>query len=69
MRRGYREVLEKSGIRVLDVYRSRDRDAVRFLYRGRVYLAELRGFYDSVKPEELLNALLARVEERQPAQR
>ncbi len=69
MRRGYREELEKVGIKVLDVYRRKDRDTVRFLYRGRVYLAELKGFYDAMKPGELIGALLAHVEGRKPVQR
>ncbi|MCS7099279.1 MAG: hypothetical protein RMH84_01835 [Sulfolobales archaeon] len=64
MRSEYRRVLEKSGIRVLDVYRRKDRDSVRFLYRGKVHVVDLKGFYDSVKPEELLNVLLSQVEGR-----
>ncbi|MEM2207541.1 MAG: hypothetical protein QXG17_02460 [Sulfolobales archaeon] len=62
MRKEFREVLERGGVKVLDVYRHKDRDSIRFLYRGKVYLASLKGFYDAMKPEELLNILLSQVE-------
>ncbi|MCX8184606.1 MAG: hypothetical protein RMI56_07045 [Sulfolobales archaeon] len=64
MRSEYRRVLEKSGVRVLDIYRRKDRDSIRFSYRGRVYVVDLKGFYDSVKPEELLSTLLSQVESK-----
>lgn len=64
MKREYREVLEKNGIRLLDVYRHKDRDLIRFSYKGKVYTIELKGFFDAMRPEELLNTLLSRVEGR-----
>lgn len=64
MRKEYREALRRNGVRVLDVYRLRDRDAIRFSYRGRIYLVELKGFYDAMKPDELLNVLLSQTEGR-----
>lgn len=64
MRKEYREVLQRNGVRVLDVYRHKDRDLVRFSYRGKVYLVELKGFYDAMKPDELLNSLLSQTEGR-----
>ncbi|MEM1930608.1 MAG: hypothetical protein QW780_01235 [Sulfolobales archaeon] len=62
MRKEFREVLERGGIRVLDVYRYKDRDSIRFIYKNKVYLVSLKGFYDTMKPEELLNTLLSHVE-------
>ncbi|MEM4832872.1 MAG: hypothetical protein QW809_04170, partial [Sulfolobales archaeon] len=62
VRKEFREVLERGGVRVLDVYRHKDRDSIRFIYRDKVYLVSLKGFYDTMKPEELLNTLLSQVE-------
>jgi len=57
----YEEVLRKVGIRVLDVYRFKDKDVVRFLYKGKVYVADLKRYYDSMKPEDLVNTLLSQI--------
>jgi len=59
MRREYEEALEKVGVRVLDVYRFKDKDIIRFLYKGKVYVADLKRYYDSMKPDDLVNAVLS----------
>jgi hypothetical protein len=62
VKRGYREALEKVGIRVLDVYRGREEDVLRVQYKGRVYLINLKRFYDTMKPEELVKAVISQIE-------
>jgi|YelNatPaOPRAMG01_1025707.scaffolds.fasta_scaffold57911_3 SepF-like predicted cell division protein (DUF552 family) len=59
MRREYEEALEKVGVRVLDVYRFKDKDIIRFLYKGKVYVVDLKRYYDSMKPDDLVNAVLS----------
>lgn len=61
MRKEYEEVLRRVGIKVLDVYRFKDKDVVRFLYNGKVYVVDLRKYYDIMKPEDLANILLSQV--------
>jgi SepF-like predicted cell division protein (DUF552 family) len=59
MRREYEEALEKVGVRVLDVYRFKDKDIIRFFYKGKVYVVDLKRYYDSMKPDDLVNAVLS----------
>ncbi len=62
MKRGFKEALERAGIKVLDVYRSREEDVLRVQYRGRVLLVNLKRFYDTMKPEELVKAVISQIE-------
>lgn len=62
MKKGYKEALEKVGVRVLDVYRGREEDILRVQYKGRVHLVNLKRFYDTMKPEELVRAVISHIE-------
>jgi hypothetical protein len=62
VKRGYKEALEKVGIRVLDVYRGREGDVLRVQYKGKVHLIDLKRFYDTMKPEELAKAVISQIE-------
>lgn len=64
MKGEYVKALERAGIKVLDVYRYRDQDSIRIMYRNRVYVFKLGRFYDTVKPEELVDLIVSRIEER-----
>ncbi len=50
--RRYLEVLEKLGVRQLDVYRYKDRDVLRLLVHGKVVMVELPRHREEMSPEE-----------------
>ncbi len=62
MKKGFKEALERAGIKVLDVYRGREEDVLRVQYGGRVLLVNLKRFYDTMKPEELVKAVISLIE-------
>lgn len=62
MKKGYKEALERAGIKVLDVYRGKEEDVLRVQYKGRVILVNLKRFYDTMRPEELVKVVLSQVE-------
>jgi len=53
----YKEVALSAGIKILDIYRGRDGEVVRFLFRGRVYVVNIKGFRGNMKPEEFVELL------------
>mgnify|MGYP000049958310 CR=1 FL=1 len=53
----YKEAAEKAKIRILDIYRGRDSETVRFVYRGRVYVVSIRGTRDNYTPEAFVEEL------------
>lgn len=58
----YKLLLERKGIRQLDVYRYKDREVLRLrLPSGEVRLVELPGFRENMKPDEFLAYVLSRV--------
>lgn|GEM_PF-2325468 len=61
MKKGFKEALERAGIKVLDVYRGREEDVLRVQYGGRVFLVNLKRFYDTMKPEELVKAVISQI--------
>jgi len=62
VKKGFKEALERAGIKVLDVYRGREEDVLRVQYGGRVLLVNLKRFYDTMKPEELVKAVISLIE-------
>jgi len=62
VKKGYKEALERAGIKVLDVYRGKEEDVLRVQYKGRVILVNLKRFYDTMRPEELVKVVLSQVE-------
>jgi len=61
VKKGFKEALERAGIKVLDVYRGREEDVLRVQYGGRVFLVNLKRFYDTMKPEELVKAVISQI--------
>ncbi len=53
----YKEAALRSGIKILDIYRKKDGEVVRFMFRNKVYVADIKGFRDSMKPDEFVNLL------------
>ena len=60
--RKYLEVLEKLHVRQLDVYRYRDKDVLRLLYRGKVVLVELPRHREEMEPSEFEKVVASALE-------
>ena len=60
--RAYLQVLEKLRVRQLDVYRYKDRDVLRLLYRGKVLLVELPKHREDMSVEEFEKVVAAALE-------
>jgi len=55
----YKEEALKHGIKILDIYRSRDKEVVRFIYKDKVYLATIKGYRENITPDEFIKQLLS----------
>jgi len=53
----YKDATLSAGIKILDVYRGRNGEVVRFVFRGRVYVVSIKGFREDMKPEEFVELL------------
>ncbi len=60
--RAYLQVLEKLRVKQLDVYRYRDRDVLRLLYRGKVVLVELPKHREEMSIEEFEKVVASSLE-------
>ncbi len=60
--RKYLEVLEKLHVRQLDVYRYKDKDVLRLLYRGKVVLVELPRHREEMEPSEFEKIVASAIE-------
>ncbi len=53
----YKEAALRSGIKILDIYRRKDGEVVRFMFRGKVFVVDIKGFREGMKPEEFVSLL------------
>ncbi len=57
----YKKEALKAGIRILDVYRGKDGEDVRFVYRDKVYRVHLKTFRENLSPKEFVELLKSSV--------
>jgi len=57
----YKEEALRHGIKILDIYRGRDKEVVRFIYKDKVYLATIKGYRENMTPEEFVKQLLSSI--------
>ncbi|HDD26565.1 MAG TPA: hypothetical protein ENF75_05710 [Acidilobales archaeon] len=48
----HRKVLNELGVKILDVYRFKDKEAIRGLYKGKVVMIELPRHREFISPDE-----------------
>ena len=53
----YKEAALRSGIKILDIYRGKVGEVVRFVFRDKVHVVDIKGFREGMKPEEFVNLL------------
>ena len=53
----YKKAAERAGFKILDIYRGKDEEIIRFIYRGRVRCAKIRGYREDMSPEEFVKRL------------
>ena len=53
----YKEAALRSGIKILDIYRRKDGEVVRFMFREKVHVVDIKGFREGMKPEEFVSLL------------
>jgi len=57
----YKEEALKHGIKIIDIYRGKEDEVIRFLYKGKVYVVKIRGYRENMTPEEFVKVLLDNV--------
>ncbi len=53
----YKKETLKAGIRILDIYRGKDSEDVRFIYKGKVYRVHIKTFRENLSPSEFVELL------------
>ncbi len=53
----YKKAAEKAGFKILDIYRGKDEELVRFMYKGKVMCVKIKGYRENMTPEEFVEKL------------
>lgn len=57
----YKKEALKAGIRILDIYRGKDGEDVRFIYKGKVYRVHIKTFRENLSPSEFVELLKSNI--------